>query len=181
MDFFDVLRARRSVRHYKPDPVDPALVDRVLEAAVLAPSAGNRQPWEFVVIESDANLRIAVVSTTYAGNSWSTGGHQEWLSEAPVLVVVCADVQRSAGRYGWQHSHDLIIEDISAAVENMLLAAVDLGLGSCWIGGFDPVALHKCLDLPELVAPLAILPLGYPDGETGAPSKRPLAELVRRR
>ena len=181
MDFFDVIKARRSVRHYTPAAVDPALVDQVIEAGILAPSAGNRQPWEFVVIEHDAALKQAVVDTTFRGNSWTHGQSQDWLLEAPVLLVVCADVVRSVSRYGWQQSQKLIVEDIAAAVENMLLAATALGLSSCWIGGFDAVALSACLGLPELVAPIAILPLGYGAQAPTSPAKRTLAEVVRAR
>jgi nitroreductase len=181
MDFFDVVRARRSVRHYRPDPIDPALVDQVLEAGILAPTAGNRQPWTFVVIERDAALKQGVVRTTFRGNSWLSGKAQEWLLEAPVLIVVCAEVERSISRYGWRQAQELITEDVSAAVENMLLAAVALGLGSCWIGGFDPVALGSCLDLPPLVSPIAILPLGFAAVPANALAKRALAEVIRAR
>lgn len=180
-DFFAVVQARRSVRKYRPDPVTPELVDRVLQAGIMAPSAGNRQPWEIVVVERDADLKQAIVRTTYRGNSWAGGSHQDWLAEAPVLIVVCADVQRSMSRYGWQHSQKLIIEDIAAAVENMLLAATALGLASCWIGGFDPVALSTALQLPETVAPLAVLPLGYAAAEVTSPPKRSLSDVVRAR
>ena len=181
MDFFDVVEARRSVRKYRPDPVATELVDRVLRAGIMAPSAGNRQPWEFVVVERDAALKQAIVHTTFRGNSWAGGNHQDWLAEAPVLIVVCVDVQRSMSRYGWQQSQKLIIEDSAAAVENMLLAAVALGLASCWIGGFDPVALSTALQLPEMLAPLAVLPLGYAVQEATAPPKRSLDEVIRAR
>jgi nitroreductase len=181
MEFFEVLRARRSVRSYRSDVPDAALVDKVLEAGIMAPSAGNRQPWEFVIIQADMALKQALVNTTHRGNSWLNGQHQDWIAEAPVLIVVCADVQRSVARYGWDTGYKLVREDISAAVENMLLAAVALGLASCWIGGFDPVAVSALLKLPELVAPIAMLPLGYAGTEAVAPPKRPLDEVVRAR
>jgi nitroreductase len=181
MEFFEVLAARRSVRHYKPDPVSGDLVERVLAAGITAPSAGNRQPWEFVVIEKDAALKEAVVRCTFRGNSWVGGRSQAWLAEPPVLIVVCADVRRSISRYGWQQAQRLILEDISAVVENMLLAAVALGLASCWVGGFDEVALSSALQLPELITPLAVVPLGYGvEGET-LPAKRTLDEVIRAR
>ncbi len=181
MDFFEVIQARRSVRKYRPDPVDTKLVDKVLQAGIMAPSAGNRQPWEFIVVERDAALKQAITQTTYRGNSWAGGAHQDWLAQAPVLIVVCADVQRSMSRYGWQHSQKLIVEDIAAAVENMLLAATALGLASCWVGGFDPVALSTALELPELITPLAVLPLGYAAQPAVAPARRSLDDVVRAR
>ncbi len=181
MDFWDVLRSRRSVRSYRPDPVPAGMVDRVLEAGILAPSAGNRQPWEFVVVQEDAALKQEIVNTTYRGNSWRNGQTQAWLLEAPVLIVVCANVPRTVSRYGWETGHRLIREDISAAVENMLLAAVALGLGSCWIGGFDPVALSAALALPEMLAPLAVLPLGYPAAAPPGPPKLALDAVVHAR
>src|SRR5512137_2229822 len=150
MDFFDVIAARRSVRTYLPDMPSDSDIRKVLEAGMAAPSAGNRQPWEFIVVEKDRALQEAIVKTTYRGNSWLTGQPQSWLLEAPVLIVVCGVPQRSAARYGWEHTSKLIYQDTSAAIENMLLAATALGLASCWIGGYDMVALSAALHLPEL-------------------------------
>lgn len=179
MDFFDVVRTRRSVRSYRADPVDDELIRQVLQAGMAAPSAGNRQPWEFIVIREDRALKEAIANVTYRGNSFITGEHQTWLTQAPVLIVICANVQRSAARYGWEHAYKIVLQDIAAAVENMLLAATALGLASCWVAGFDQVALAALLNVPELVPPIAILPLGYATAMPTPPPKLDPKELVR--
>jgi nitroreductase len=179
MDFFDVVRARRSVRSYLPDPPAESLIRQVLEAGMLAPSAGNRQPWEFIIVRDDQELKKAIVQTTYRGNSWQNGLHQDWLLQAPVLIVVCGNVERSAARYGWEHAHKILYQDTAACIENMLLAATALGLASCWIGGYDMVALMNLLKLPPMVPPVGFLPLGYAAAQPTMPAKLEPASLIR--
>jgi len=179
MDFFDVVNARRSVRAYLPDMPSNEQIKKVLEAGMAAPSAGNRQPWEFIVVQKDQELKEAIVKTTYRGNSWLNGQTQSWLLEAPVLIIVCGVPQRSAARYGWEHTSKLIYQDTAAAIENMLLAATALGLASCWVGGYDMVALSALLKLPEFVPPLAILPLGYAARPQAKPAKLDPDSLIR--
>jgi len=179
MDFFDVVAARRSVRSYKPDMPADDLINKVLQAGMMAPTAGNKQPWEFIVIQKDQTLKEAIVKTTYRGNSWLNGQPQAWLLEAPLLIVVCGNVQRCAARYGWEHASKLLYQDTAAAIENMLLAATALGLASCWIGGYDMVALMNLLKLPELIPPLAILPLGYAAQPANTPAKLEPSTLIR--
>jgi nitroreductase len=134
------------------------------------------QPWELVVVrERDAIHRI--VQTTFTGFDPSGGQQQAWLERAPVIVVACADVKRSASRYGAM-GNNVAVLDTAAAVQNMLLAAVAVGLGSCWVSGFDPVALAHAVGLPDTVKPLAILPLGFPDTVPGAPPRFALEDFV---
>jgi nitroreductase len=176
MEFFEVLESRRSVRRFQERPIPEELLRRILEAARNAPSGGNMQPWELVVVrERDAIRRI--VETTFTGFDPSSGKRQVWLAGAPVSVVACADVKRSASRYGAM-GNDVAVLDTAAAVQNMLLAAVAVGLGSCWVGGFDPVALARVLALPDTVKPLAIVPLGYPAAVPGAPPRFVLEDFV---
>jgi nitroreductase len=180
-DFFDVLRARRSVRSYTDQIPDEAQLALFLEAGIQAPSAGNMQPWEFVVVQANQDLKTAIVNTTYAGNSHEDGKPQGWLSQPPILVVVCGNIKRSAARYGWDAAQRLAYQDISAAIENMLLAATAMDLGSCWIGGFSETALTELLDLPTGVVPIAILPLGYPARVSPAPPRLEIDDVVRAR
>lgn len=179
MEFFDVVRARRSVRAYQPTVPAEDLIRQVLAAGMLAPSAGNRQPWEFIIVRDDLALKNAIVDTTYRGNSWANGLHQEWLRQAPVLIVVCANIERSAARYGWEHATKLVYQDTAACIENMLLAATALGLASCWVGGYDTVALSNALKLPPLVPPIGFLPLGYEAGKQPTPNKLAPESLIR--
>jgi len=176
MEFFEVLESRRSVRSFEERPVPEELLRRVIEAVRNAPSAGNMQPWELVVVrERDAIHRI--VETTFTGFDPSSGQQQAWLEGAPVIVVTCADVKRSASRYGAMGSQVAVL-DTAAAVQCMLLAAVAVGLGSCWVSGFDPVALAHALRLPDTLKPLAILPLGFPAAVPGAPPRFALEDFV---
>jgi nitroreductase len=179
VDFFDVVNERRSVRSYLPDMPADSLIQQVLEAGMAAPSAGNRQPWEFIVVQKDNELKRAIAGVTFRGNSWQNRQTQEWLLEAPVLIIVCGVPERSAARYGWDGAQKLLLQDTGAAIENMLLAATALGLASCWVGGFDMVALISLLHLPEFVPPIAILPLGYAARPHAKPAKLDHESLIR--
>lgn len=178
MEFFEALQARRSVRRFDGRAVPEGILERVLEAARCAPSGGNMQPWELIVLRERESIRQAV-GTTFVGFDPAVGRPQEWLLGAAVLIVICADLKRSSSRYG-ELGGRVAVLDTAAAVENMLLAAVALGLGSCWVSGFDAQALGRLLRLPESVQPLAILPLGFPAEIPGAPPRFPLADIVHR-
>ncbi len=153
MDFWQVLENRYSVRAFDPDgEVSPEQVDRLLWAAVQAPSAGNRQPWHFYVVwDEDVRRRLAAAAFG-----------QMFVARAPVAIVVCADAEQSAARYG-QRGRDLYcLQDTAAATEHILLAAVALGLGGCWVGAFDESRVARILRLPPRHRPIAILPIGKP-------------------
>ncbi len=158
---FDVLYARRSVRSYIPDrKVEDEKITKLLQAAMAAPSACNIQPWEFIVVSDDAPLRQIKDSIAQYGNY-----------NAPLIVVVCG----YAGFIPWED--DVGTVDCSAAIENMLLAATAMGLGSVWVGGFDADALRRLLDIPEDVHPIGVIYLGYP-AESPEPRTQYLEEAV---
>jgi nitroreductase len=161
VDLFDAIKGRRSVRRFKPTPIPKKLLDKVLEAASLAPSAGNLQSWEFVVVD-DETARIELSRAALG---------QSFVAEAPVSIVVCANQNRSSTRYGRRGRELYSICDASAATENLLLAAYGLGLGSCWVGAFDEELVSKVLELPSGVKPIAIVPIGFP-GEAPPPTPR---------
>ena len=121
---------------------------QVLEAARIAPSACNFQPWHFVIIQKH-NLRLKICST-YA---------KEWIQEAPALIVICGDHNYSWHRIDGKDHCDI---DIAIAVDHMSLAAVELGLGSCWVCMFDVEKCKKILKLPASLEPIVLLPIGYP-------------------
>ena len=165
----EVIRRRRSVRRYRPDPVDRETVDRLLDAARWAPSAGNLQPWFFYVV-TEARLKRELAAAAL---------RQSFVAEAPVCIVVCAEPERSARIYGTRGRTLYCLQDTAAAVQNILLAAQALGLGACWVGAFDEERVCACLDLPETLRPVAIIPLGYPARETEPrPGRRELKEIV---
>jgi len=149
MDAMEAILTRRSIRRYTPQPVPSALISQVLEAAMSAPSAGNEQPWQFVVITDRRILDEIPRLHPYA----------DMLKEASAAILVCGDLRLE--KYGgyW-------VQDCSAATENLLLAAHANGLGAVWVGIYpkeDRVGrIRKLLGLPEQVIPLCVIPLGYP-------------------
>lgn len=170
MEFWQVLEERHSVRHFDLEvPVSSEDVERLLMAAIRAPSAGNRQPWHFYVVR-DAEVRRALAAAAYG---------QSFVSQAPLVIVVCADAEQSAGRYGQRGRELYALQDTAAAAEHILLAAVALGLGSCWVGAFDEVQAARALNTPPRHRPVAILPIGKPAHAPahGTP-RQPLREVA---
>lgn len=169
MDFFEVLERRRSVRSFEPDrAVSAEDEQRLLEAACRAPSAGNVQPWRFFAVrnvEMKSRLMAAALG-------------QPWVGEAPLLIVACADLAAHEKAYGRRGVELYSIQDTAAAVENILLAATALGLGSCWVGAFRGSEVAAALSLPRSLRPLALVPIGYARGEAAKPPKKPLAEVI---
>ena len=170
MDFWSVIEQRHSVRAFGSAPVSDEEVERILGAAVRAPSAGNRQPWHFVIVRNP-RIKAALEQAAYG---------QSFVSEAPVVIVVCAEAKRSAARYGDRGSGLYCLQDTAAAVENMLLAAVALGLGACWVGAFDETAAANASDLPSHLRPVALVPLGVPAQSPAATTRRGLTEVSSR-
>jgi len=167
MDFLELAEKRRSVRAYKPEEVPEPMIQRVLEAGRLAPSACNKQPWRFIVVRNEMNRRA--LGAAYA---------REWFWKAPVVIVVCI-----LPKEAWVRSYDgknYAMVDGALAMDHMMLAAAEMGLGTCWIGAFDPAALHEILGLPDGVEVIGMTPLGYPDIEQNprTRSRRPLGETV---
>ena len=149
MDALDAILTRRSIRRYTEKPVPNELIQILLEAAMNAPSAGNEQPWQFVVITERRLLDEIPAFHPYA----------DMLRESPVAIVVCGDLRQERYKGYW-------VQDCSAATQNLLLAAHAKGLGAVWVGIHpkeDRVArMQKLLDLPDHVIPMALVPLGYP-------------------
>ena len=170
MLFWTLLEDRYSVRDYDPDvEVSPETVERILEAAIRAPSAGNRQAWHFYVVR-DLEVRQSLVAAA---------GGQSFVAQAPVAIVVCADAEQSAERYGQRGRELYCLQDTAAAVEHMLLAAVALDLGGCWVGAFNEERAAQALDLPQRHRPVAILPIGKPASEPARRTpRRALSQVV---
>lgn len=168
LDLFEAIKSRRSVRRFTREDVSEEEVEKLIDAARWAPSAGNIQPWEFVVVrkpEIKHKLSIAAL-------------HQTFIEEAPVVIVVCANQHRSGRGYGARGVHLYCLQDTAAATQNMLLAATALGLATCWVGAFREEEAKRALNLPEGVRPVAIIPVGHPAERPLARSRRPLSEIV---
>ena len=150
MNVLDAIRKRRSVRSYSPQSIPDQALERMRQALRSAPSACNLQPWQFIFV-TDAQLRQAVARAAHG---------QAWMADAPVTVVACGlpgQAYKHMGGYG--NSVDV---DVAIAVDHLTLAAVEEGLGTCWIGAFDEKAVKKLLDVPADVKVIAMTPLGYP-------------------
>ncbi len=170
MEVLEAIRTRRSIRRYMPEEVPWEHVETLIDAARWAPSAGNLQPWEFVVVQ-DQGLKEKLARAALG---------QSFVAEAPVVVVVCADPLRSARVYGPRGSGLYCIQDTAAATQNMLLAAHALGLGTCWVGAFDEVAVRRVLGIPPEVRPVAVVPIGHPAERPRPPRRRGLGEIIHR-
>lgn len=152
MEVFECIMSRRSVRKYEKKDVPNELIGRILRAGISAPSAGNIQPWEFIVVKEKKTKKDLSLAAL----------RQRHVEEAPVMIVVCADPEKSADRYGDRGRNLYCIQDTAAAIENMLLTVNDLGLGACWIGSFDEERVKAILNIPEKLKPVALIPLGFP-------------------
>lgn len=165
MDFSKLAAARYSVRAYKPDPVENEKLEKILQAARIAPTAANRQPIRFVVMPTAGKQRQ--LKRIYKG---------EWMAEAPVVICACAVADEA-----WVRSCDsknYVDIDVAIAMDHLILQATDLGLGTCWIGAFDPIAAKEVLGLPEGIEPVAFTPLGYPADSPRAKMRKDLADIV---
>lgn len=151
MDFLELAKKRFSCRSFKPDAVEEEKIIKVLEAARVAPSAVNYQPWQFYVIRKPENK--AKIAEAY---------HREWMQAAPVLIVACGDKLLSWKRADGKEHVEI---DISIAVDHLTLQASELGLGTCWVCNFQPKKLREVMNLPSNIEPVAIIPLGYPQTE----------------
>jgi len=165
MEFREVIRRRYSARAYKPDPVEEGKLEAVLEAARLAPTAANRQPVQFIVIHPQG--KEAELRRIY---------RPEWFWKAPLVIGVCAIPSQAWSRMDGKNYADV---DATIAMDHLILAATDVGLGTCWIGAFDPAAAREVLGLPEGVEPVAFTPLGYPADEPKPKQRKAISELVR--
>ncbi len=163
----DLLFSRVSIRKFKSDDIDDDTVKLLLEAANAAPSAGNLQARDFIVVR-DAKMKLELAKASL---------RQMFIAEAPVVIVVCANYPRSMRVYG-ERGRLYAEQDATAAVENLLLAVTALGLGAVWVGAFDEERVSELLELPEYVRPIAIVPIGYPAEKPGRRSRYPIDMLT---
>lgn len=165
MEFQELITKRYSVRAYKPDPVAEETLQKVLDAARLAPTAHNFQPFQLVVLHTAG--REEELKRIYERN---------WLSQAPVIVVVCAVYEGAWLRMDKKNYAEV---DATIAMDHLILAATALGLGTCWIAAFNPEELRALLKLPDGVEPIALTPIGYAANQPREKNRKPLSELVR--
>lgn len=165
MDFFELISARYSVRAYRPDPVPEALLAQVLDAARLAPTAANRQPFDLIVLRTAG--RQAELGRIY---------HRGWFASAPLVIAACGEPGAAWVRRDGKNYVDV---DVAIVMDHLILAAAAVGLGTCWVAAFDPAAAREVLHLPRTVEPIAFTPLGYPADAPRPKERKPLVDLVR--
>ena len=168
MEVFEAIKGRRSIRAFQNRDIPPEMVDRLIDAARWAPSAGNIQPWEFIIVrEPETRRKLAEAAL-----------EQTFIEEAPVVIVVCADENRSSQGYGTRGKTLYCLQDTAAATQNIHLAAYALGLGTCWVGAFREDEAKKILNIPSGVRPVAIIPVGYPAEKPQPRNRRPINQII---
>jgi nitroreductase len=168
MDLLEIIKNRRSIRSYKKRDLPQEIIEKLLEAARWAPSAGNVQPWAFVVVSSQ-KMKQSLSMAAFG---------QRDLEEASVVFVVCADEKLAEQSYGARGKSLFCLQDTAAAVQNILLTAYSLGLGSCWIGAFKEDEVRQIIKAPKEMRPIALIPVGYPNEAPAARSRRPISEIM---
>jgi nitroreductase len=153
MEFESVIKTRESIRNYSTKIVEDEKINYVIECARRAPSCINRQCWRFIVVKD--KKRIEELSKTSLIN--------RWLKNVPVIIVACGDTRQSCVI----NDINYFIVDVSIALEHLVLAATDKGLGTCWIAGFDGKKVKEILKIPEHIQVVALTPLGYPAEKKG--------------
>jgi len=166
MEIIKAIEKRYSVRRYQKRPVEGEKLLRVLEAARLAPSAGNRQEWRFVIVQEEEKRRALA----------EAANNQGFVAEAPVVIAACAVNTEHIMPCGLP-SFSI---DVAIALEHIALQATEEGLGTCWIGAFDEAKVKKILGIPQEVRVVQLMPLGYPADAPRAKVRKPLREIVMR-
>ena len=165
MEFYEVINKRRSIRAYKKDPVEDSKLSRILNAARLAPTAANRQPYSLIVVkDEETKLKLK--------DAYS----QEWFFTAPVIVCACALPDDAWKRNDGKGYVDV---DVAIAMDHLILAASAEGLGTCWIAAFKPNVVRDVLNIPDNLEPLILTPLGYPEVIPEPTFRKSLEEMVR--
>jgi nitroreductase len=159
MDVLEAIKCRRSIRKFRPQPIPDEKLKTILEAGRLAPSAGNRQPWFFVVVK-DPERKKALAKAA---------DNQTFMANAGVIIVALGDPETSPR---WFEQDSMI------AVEHMVLAATSFGYGTCWIGAFNEKEVKNLLRIPKKLKVIALLPIGFPDEAPAPRERKPLKEIV---
>lgn len=165
MEFGDLINKRYSVRGYQSREVEEEKLEKVLDAARMAPTAVNKQPFRFIVVKTEG--REDELKTIYPA---------EWFTEAPLVICACTVKSESWNR---RDGRNYVEVDTAIAMDHLILAATELGLGTCWIAAFDVEEARKVLKVPDDVEPLLFTPLGYPNAEPRGMGRKGLSELVR--
>jgi len=168
MDVLEAIKGRRSIRAFKNQDVSAKTVEKLIDAAQWAPSAGNIQPWEFIIVRKPEIKRKLVDAAL----------DQMFIEEAPVVIVVCANEEHSSQGYGVRGKTLYCIQDTAAAIQNIHLTAYSLRLGTCWVGAFREEETREILKIPHGIRPVAIVPIGYPAEAPTARMRKSTSQIV---
>ena len=170
MDVLEAIKTRRSVRSYTSQSVPDEEIEKLLDAARWAPSAGNIQPWEFIVVR-DPRVKQGLCKAAL---------NQRFIEQAPVVIVVCANRAKSAQGYGSRGINLYCLQDTAAATQNLLLTAHARGLATCWVGAVQEEKAREVLNLPSHVRPVALIPVGHAARSPTTRPRRALNEITHR-
>lgn len=154
MEFWETITKRRAIRAYKSDPIPEETMEKLYKALQAAPSGNNRQPYKFIFVKDDAKRQMIAKKAC----------HQEFIAQAPVLMIACCEKGRAF--------------DVAIAVDHMILAATDAGLGTCWIGWFERDEMRKLLGIPEDKEIPIMVTIGYPGENPPVKERKPISELI---
>ncbi len=167
METIRAINERRSIRKFKSIDIGENFLSILLNAAQMAPSAGNVQGRDYIIV-TDQEIKQQLVKAS---------SNQKFIDQAPIIIVFVANIERSSSRYGGRGIL-YAIQDATSSVNNLMLAAHDLGLGTCWIGAFDEESVKTILKIPANLKPVAIIPVGYPDEVPIAPHRLDIEKLL---
>jgi nitroreductase len=170
MNTIECIKSRASVRSFRKDEIPEKDIKDILDAAVRAPSAGNVQDWEFIVV-GNPELKAKLATAAF---------QQEYVAKAPVVIVICSDLRAIGNAYGERGTNLYSIQDTAAATQNLILAAWEKGLGCCWVGSFNESAVKEALVLPGHVKPMAIIPVGYPQSKPSPSGRKNIDNAIHR-
>jgi len=168
MEVSKAIKGRRSVRAFRNEPISSDIVEKLIDAARWAPSAGNIQPWEFIIVRKSEIKKKLTEAALY----------QSFIEEAPVVIVVCADEVRSSQGYGIRGKMLYCIQDTAAAIQNIHLTAYSIGLSTCWVGAFNEERVREVLKIPTGIRPVAIIPVGKPAEYPKPRNRRSINDIV---
>ena len=166
MEVAEAIKSRRSVRKYKSTPVPEEALKKILNAARLAPSAANLQPWRFIIVmDEDVKRHLAA-----ACNSMN------WITRAPVVIVACANMDVAIAMVGGYMNSAPV--DVAIALTQMSIMATSEGLGTCWIGAFKEEKVSALLGIPKECRVVSVMTLGYPDESPAMPGRKNISEII---
>lgn len=168
MDVLKIITTRRSIRSYQAKPIPEAVIDKLVEALIWAPSAGNLQSRKFYFV-FDEKIKRDLTEAAFG---------QDFITQVPLVVIGCTD-DKIIRRYGQRGKNLYSICDVSASIQNMMLVAEENNLGTCWIGAFDEKEVVKILDLPKNLRPIVIVPVGYPAEKPSPPARISKSQAIK--